>query len=115
MNATTIRPHLLFASLILGIMGTAAALAPTPAEAAPTPAPACVITTATGTAPCPPPIVSRSGGSSIGGDANTAPVNMGELPRTGPDYTYEAPSWPNDDDEAEAPAEGGENAEPTDG
>ncbi|WAB09257.1 hypothetical protein SEA_LITTLEMUNCHKIN_81 [Gordonia phage LittleMunchkin] len=109
MNDRTIRPHLLFAALILGLMGTAAALAPAPAEAAPTKAPACVLVTATGTAPCPPPIVSRSGGSSIGGDANTDPVNMGDLPRTGPEYSYEAPTFFDDttdeEPEPEAPAE----------
>ncbi|QAU07317.1 hypothetical protein SEA_NOSILAM_76 [Gordonia phage NosilaM] len=68
----------------------------------------CTMVTATGTAPCPPPIVSTDG-STIGGDANTAPVNMGELPRTGPDYTYEAPTY-FDDETDEGPAE-----EPGDG
>ncbi|URM86180.1 membrane protein [Gordonia phage BiggityBass] len=109
MNDRTIRPHLLFAALILGIMGTAAAaLAPAPAEAAP-PAPPCLMATATGTAPCPPPIVSRSGGSSIGGDANTDPVSASDGSEN--TYTYEAPTWTkaDDDDEAETPAE------PTDG
>ncbi|QMU22049.1 hypothetical protein [Gordonia rubripertincta] len=68
------------------------------AMANPTPAPArvpapCVIQLGNGgTAPCPPPIVSTDG-SSIGGGANTDPVNMGDLPRTGPDYSYEAPTW----------------------
>lgn len=71
------------------------------ADAAPTKP--CSISTATGPAPCPPPIVSTNG-DQIGGGANTDPVNMGDLPRTGPDYSYESP-FPLDerDDEPEAP------------
>ncbi|USH45535.1 hypothetical protein SEA_PHABULOSO_40 [Gordonia phage Phabuloso] len=67
----------------------------------------CVMPVAGGAAPCPPPIVSTNG-DSIGGGANTDPVNMGDLPRTGPDYTYEAPSWPEPEPEPEPeePTEG---------
>ncbi|QBG78428.1 hypothetical protein PBI_WALRUS_37 [Gordonia phage Walrus] len=73
----------------------------------------CVMPVAGGVAPCPPPIVSTNG-DSIGGGANTDPVNMGDLPRTGPDYSYEAPTWepapepeptPEPDPEPETPAE----------
>lgn len=65
----------------------------------------CVMPVAGGVAPCPPPIVSTNG-DSIGGGANTDPVNMGDLPRTGPDYSYEAPSWePTPEPEPEEPTE----------
>ncbi|QDH47713.1 hypothetical protein SEA_MELLIE_34 [Gordonia phage Mellie] len=73
----------------------------------------CVMPVAGGVAPCPPPIVSTNG-DSIGGGANTDPVNMGDLPRTGPDYSYEAPTWepapepeptPEPEPEPETPAE----------
>lgn len=78
----------------------------------PTPAPAhvtvgCEIVTATGKAPCPPPIVSTNG-DQIGGGANTDPINMGDLPRTGPDYSYERPDYfdkPVEPTEPEAPVE----------
>ncbi|UYL88193.1 hypothetical protein SEA_EVAA_82 [Gordonia phage Evaa] len=102
-----LRPHLILSAMAVGAMGAAALIGPGSASAAPTPAPKCVLVTATGTAPCPPPIVSTNG-SSIGGGANTDPVNMGELPRTGPDYSYEAPTWEKakpEEPEAEAPAE----------
>lgn len=67
----------------------------------------CTIAVAGGVAPCPPPIVSTNG-DSIGGGANTDPVNMGDLPRTGPDYSYEAPTWkktPEPEPEPEEPGE----------
>ncbi|URC17626.1 membrane protein [Gordonia phage Tardus] len=64
-----------------------------------------------GTAPCPPPIVSTSG-DEIGGDANTDPVNMRDLPRLGGEYEYKAPSWEPTPDE-ETPDEGEET--PADG
>ncbi|UYL87092.1 hypothetical protein SEA_HOLLOW_74 [Gordonia phage Hollow] len=88
--------------------GALAFAAPAMALASPTPAPeyvsvGCTISTPTGPAPCPPPIVSTNG-DSIGGGANSDPVNMGDLPRTGPDYTYEEPTY-FDDPEPEAPAE----------
>lgn len=81
----------LFASLAIAVGAGAAA------------ADGCSMPVPTGTAPCPPPIVSTSGGDSIGGDANTDPVNMGDL--TGENtYEYVAPSWtPDDDDEGETP------------
>ncbi|QOC55895.1 membrane protein [Gordonia phage DirtyBoi] len=50
----------------------------------------CVMPVAGGVAPCPPPIVSTSGGGSIGGGANTDPVTMAG---DGPSYSYEAPTW----------------------
>ncbi|QOR56221.1 hypothetical protein SEA_LINETTI_77 [Gordonia phage Linetti] len=86
--------------------------APAAAIASPTPAPAnvtlaCTISTPTGPAPCPPPIVSTNG-DSIGGGANTDPINMGDLPRTGPDYSYERPDYfdkPVEPTEPEVPAE----------
>lgn len=80
---------------MLGGVGIAAAVEP------------CVMPVAGGVAPCPPPIVS-SNGDSIGGGANTDPVNMGDLPQTGPDYSYEAPTWKpklQDLDEEPAPEE----------
>ncbi|QDF18690.1 hypothetical protein SEA_PUPPER_204 [Gordonia phage Pupper] len=92
----------------LALFGTGAALSltgPAPAEAAPVKP--CQITTATGTAPCPPPIVSTNG-KSIGGGANSEPVNMGDLPSKG-SYSYEAPTW--EPAEPEAPAEPEEPAE----
>ena len=56
-------------------------------------------------APCPPPIVSTSGGGSIGGGANTDPVTMAG---DSPSYSYEAPTWkaaPEPEPEPETPAE----------
>ena len=69
----------------------------------------CTMPVAGGVAPCPPPILSTNG-DSIGGGANTDPVNMGDLPQTGPDYSYEAPTWkktpePEPEEPGEEPAE----------
>lgn len=80
--------------------------APAAAVASPHPAPAqvtvgCTIVTPTGNAPCPPPIVSTNG-DQIGGGANSEPINMGDLPFDGPEYTYEAPTY-FDEPEAEEP------------
>lgn len=72
----------------------------------------CTMPVPGGNAPCPPPIVSTSGGDSIGGDANTDPVNMRDLPRLGGEYEYKAPSWEPTPDE-ETPDEGEET--PADG
>ncbi|QPO17089.1 hypothetical protein SEA_LILBEANIE_11 [Gordonia phage Lilbeanie] len=85
----------------------------------PAPAPAvspvsCVMETTPGQfAPCPPPIVSTNG-DQIGGGANSEPINMGDLPRTGPDYTYEPPTFFDDDTDEEEPTEE-PSEEPTDG
>ncbi|AVD99823.1 hypothetical protein SEA_FLAPPER_80 [Gordonia phage Flapper] len=93
---TRIAIYLLAAAVF--VLGPIAAVLAGPADAAP--ARPCQIETATGSAPCPPPIVSTNG-DIIGGGANTDPVNMGDLPRTGPDYTYEAPTYFDDDTDEE--------------
>ncbi|AVE00729.1 hypothetical protein KNU14_gp77 [Gordonia phage Buggaboo] len=104
MNKRVLFPAMISATIFIwSLVGLVSAV-----EADAEPIRPCTMVTATGTAPCPPPIVSTDG-STIGGDANTAPVNMGELPRTGPDYTYEAPTY-FDDETDEEPAE-----EPSDG
>ena len=91
----------LFASLAIAVGAGAAA------------ADGCSMPVPTGTAPCPPPIVSTSGGDSIGGDANTDPVNMGDL--TGENtYEYVAPSWTPDDDDDEGETPDDETEAPAD-
>ncbi|QDH93164.1 hypothetical protein SEA_VERITY_10 [Gordonia phage Verity] len=93
----------LLAALTLIATGPSQAPAPTPV--------ACVMETTPGDfAPCPPPIVSTSGGDSIGGDANSDPVNMRDLPRLGGEYEYKSPT---PEPEAETPDEGEET--PADG
>lgn len=90
----------LFASLAIAI-GAGNAIAADP----------CTMPIAGGTAPCPPPIVSTSGGDSIGGDANTDPVNMRDLrDPNAPESEYVAPSWTPDEDadETETPDDGAE-------
>ncbi|QRI45317.1 hypothetical protein SEA_ENNEA_83 [Gordonia phage Ennea] len=91
----------LLAAVIFVFGPVAAALT---GEAEATPTKPCSISTATGSAPCPPPIVSTNG-DQIGGGANSEPINMGDLPRTGPDYTYEAPTYFDEPEAPEAPAE----------
>ncbi|QGJ93565.1 hypothetical protein J1771_gp11 [Gordonia phage MelBins] len=69
----------------------------------------CQMPVPTGNAPCPPPIVSTSGGDNIGGDANTNPINMRDLADpNAPTYKYEAPTY--FDDDTDEPTD-----EPTDG
>ncbi|QXN73230.1 membrane protein [Gordonia phage Hans] len=94
-----------FAALAIAVGAGAAAADP------------CTMPVPTGTAPCPPPIVSTSGGDSIGGDANTEPINMRDLADpNAPTYKYEAPTYFDDDTDepTDEPTDDGEDSGDTD-
>ncbi|UTN91439.1 membrane protein [Gordonia phage Outis] len=88
---------------VIFVLGPIAGSLTAKADAAPvTP---CSMSTPTGPAPCPPPIVSTNG-DSIGGGANTDPINMGDLPHSGTVNPYERPDYFDKPVEPEAPADG---------